>query len=89
MAGRNKLEAFGGCCNPMNLCILSDGSICTSESNLGRLKRYSAGGKLVSYIGTYADASGCKHVRVAAAPDGKRIYVADVFKGRIRVMEPK
>ena len=95
---RKGLEGFGACCNPMNLCFDASGSLYTSESGLGRLKRYSTDGEmldLVGYVGVtrFTAASGlaasCSNMAIDVTPDGHRIYVMDYKQNRIRVLERK
>ncbi len=95
---RTELEGFGSCCNPMNLSFGTDGVLYTSESGLGRVKRYSADGEylgLVGYVGTnrYTRASGmassCSNIAIDVTPDGKTIYVMDFRNKLIRVLKQK
>ncbi len=95
---RTDLEGFGSCCNPMNLCFGSDGVLYTSESGLGRVKRYSADGEylgLVGYVGTtrFTRASGmatsCSNIAIDVTPDGKTVYVMDFKNNQIRVLKHK
>jgi len=95
---RTSLEGFGACCNPMNLCFGADGTLYTSESGVGRVKRYTADGKfigLVGYVGTtrFSRASGlaasCSNIAIAVTPDGSRVYVMDYKARKIRVLEKK
>ena len=83
---RTDVKGFGSCCNPMNLCFSPKGEICTSESGVARVKRYSPEGKFLGLVGTYAGASGCVHVAVAVSKDGSRVYVIDVGLSTIRVL---
>jgi len=95
---REGLEGFGACCNPMNLCFGPDGSLYTAESGLGRVKRHAADGKFLGVVG-YADttrftrASGlaatCSNIALGISPDGKRLYVQDLKKSLIHILEKK
>jgi len=96
--GRAGLDGFGACCNPMNLCFDGAGSLYTSESGLGRVKRYSTDGKLLSLVGytgverfTRAGhlAASCSNIAIAVTPDGARVYVMDYTKNLIRVLQKK
>lgn len=98
--GKNRkgLEGFGACCNPMNLCFDARGVLYTAESGLGRVKRYSTGGKflsLVGYVGVdrFSRAGGfaasCSNIAIAVTPDGKRVYVMDYKNNCIRVLQQK
>ena len=46
----NDVHGFGGCCNPTDIAMLSDGRIVTSEKGLPRVKVYSSDGDLLSVI---------------------------------------
>ena len=61
----NEAEGFGSCCNPMNVRCAPNGDILTAESSIGHIKRVTADGKFVGYIGTASIAGGCKHVAIA------------------------
>jgi sugar lactone lactonase YvrE len=82
---RKSLEGFGSCCNPMNTCFDAGGNLYTSEAVVGRIKKYTADGKLLGLVGTVDVAAGCTRVTVAATPDGKRIFLLD--GPQIRVLE--
>lgn len=95
---RTGLEGFGACCNPMNLCFGPDGVLYTSESGLGRVKRYTTDGKfldLVGYVGTtrFEHGSGlaasCSNIAIAVTPDGERVFVMDYKNCLIRVLQKK
>jgi hypothetical protein len=88
-------EGFGSCCNPMNLCFGNDGILFTSESGLGRVKRYTPDGKylgLVGHIGVERftrasrQAASCSNIPLAVSKDQSRIYVLDFTANIIRVM---
>ncbi|HYW78097.1 MAG TPA: hypothetical protein VE890_00915 [Thermoguttaceae bacterium] len=95
---REGLEGFGACCNPMNVCFDGDGVLYTAESGLGRIKRYSKQGEMLSLVG-YVDtdrftsggahAASCSNMAVAVTPDGSRIYVMDYNHNKIRVLQKK
>jgi len=84
---RGGLEGFGSCCNPMNVRFGPGGELFTSESNVGRVKRYTRDGKLLGVVGVVPVPSGCKHVPLAISADGSRVYVADVGKSEIAILE--
>jgi len=88
-------KGFGSCCNPMNLCFGDDGVLFTSESGLGRVKRYTPDGKylgLVGHVGVERfnragrQAASCSNIPVAVSKDQSRIYVLDFTANIIRVM---
>ncbi len=93
---RTGLEGFGACCNPMNLCAGSDGVLYTSESGLGRVKRYTTDGEmldLVGYIGVERftrggrQAAACSNIAIAVTPDGDRVYVMDYTQNQVRLLQ--
>ncbi len=95
---RTELQGFGSCCNPMNLCFGPKGMLYTAESGMARVKRYTPEGKflaLVGYVGTdrFRQASGlassCSNIGIAVAADGNRVFVIDIKKNMIRVLEKK
>ncbi|MBL7044586.1 MAG: hypothetical protein ISR77_38525 [Pirellulaceae bacterium] len=96
--GRDDLKTFGACCNPMNICFDGQGVLYTTESGLGRVKRYTPDGEfidLVGYVGTERFwhgsglAASCSNMAIAVTGDGRRVYVMDYKHNRIRVLEKK
>ncbi|NOY79978.1 MAG: hypothetical protein GXP31_03130 [Kiritimatiellaeota bacterium] len=87
-ASRSDPAGFGGCCNPMNLCVTPDGSVYTSEATLGRIKRYDLNGRLRQVIGKASIPSGCRRVTVRVGPKRRRVYVLDNQNQRVHVLEP-
>jgi sugar lactone lactonase YvrE len=88
-SSRTDVVGFGSCCNPMNLRIGSDGVVYTSESNLGRVKRFTPDGEFLGVVGTVTIVPGCKHVAIAVSPDGKTVYMLDITRSHIVVMTEK
>jgi hypothetical protein len=96
------IDGFCGCCNPVNIAILPDGSFVTIEKGLMRVKVYDAEGKFVGVVAgsTELDWQGplqicirpeecqTKGFDVAVDSDG-RIYVLDTVKNVVRVFEKK
>lgn len=96
--GRDDLKTFGACCNPMNICFDGQGVLYTTESGLGRVKRYTPDGEfieLVGYVGTERFwhgsglAASCSNMAIAVTGDGRRVYVMDYKNNRIRVLDKK
>lgn len=84
---RTGVNGFEGCCNPMNLRPCGNGEILTAESGVGLIKRYSAEGE---YLGLLADVDlvgGCKHVAIATTPDQSRLFMLDVTRSTICVLD--
>ncbi len=95
-ASRTGMEGFGSCCNPMNVCFDRNGVLYTSESGVGRVKRYTRSGEflgLVGYVGVdrftraSAHAAACSNMAIAATAEGDRVYVMDYRPGAIRVLQ--
>lgn len=95
---RDQMEGFGSCCNPMNICFNTKGQLYTSESGLGRIKRYTPDGKflgLVGYVGTTRfnragrQSIACSNIEIALTKDESRIFVLDIEKNLIRVLKKK
>jgi len=95
---RSGLEGFGSCCNPMNLCFGSDGSLYTAESGLGRIKRYKPDGTFLGLVGSIGVerfntagglAASCSNIAIAVTRDGRRVYVMDYKNSLIRVLDQR
>ncbi|WP_299466046.1 hypothetical protein [uncultured Gimesia sp.] len=86
---RNGVEGFGSCCNPMNVAVGKAGEVYTAESNLGYIKRYSADGKYLDFVGKVDLVPGCKNVSIMVTPDGDRVYMMDLTRNHIIVMARK
>ncbi len=84
---RTGVEGFGSCCNPMNLAFNSDQDVYTAESTTGRIKRYSANGDLLGLVGQVEIVPGCKKVSIAVSPDSSRIYMLDITRTHIVMMQ--
>lgn len=93
------IDAFCGCCNPINIALLPDGRFVTCEKGLPRVKVYSAEGVFESVVAgpesfpenagvsAAAGLSDCRYGGLDAAVDSVgRIYILDLVKGDIRVM---
>jgi hypothetical protein len=85
---RKAIDGFGGCCNPMCIRIGPDGVVYTAESNLGHIKRFSPDGKFLGLVGTVKIVPGCKHVPIGIAANGHRVYMLDLTRSHVIVMEP-
>ena len=86
---RTGIDGFGSCCNPMNVCFDKKGYIYTAEASLGRIKQFDSKGKLISYIGDVDLVPGCKNVSIAVSPVNNNIYMLDLTRNHIKVMQPK
>ena len=86
---RTGINGFSSCCNPMNVCFDSDGGVYTAEASAGRIKRFDAEGNLLSYVGDVDLVPGCKNVSIAVSPVNENIYMLDLTRNHIKVMQPK
>ncbi len=85
--GDKKIEEFGSCCNPMNLCVAGTGEVYTAESGPDRVKRYTGDGKYLGLVGWFTGGKSCSCVDLAVSTDGGRVYVADTRTNTVRVLE--
>lgn len=88
-ADRTGADGFTSCCNPMNVCFSSCGDVFTAESTSGRIKRFAADGTFKSYVGDVKLVPGCKNVSIAVSADLDKIYMLDMTRGHIVLMERK
>jgi hypothetical protein len=82
-SARTGLEGFGSCCNPMNVAFGPGEAIYTAEDDTGRIKRYSADGKLLGLVGAVELKPGCKNCSIAVSSDGSRVYMLDITRNLI------
>ncbi len=93
------IEGFCGCCNPVGLALLPDGSCVTCEKGLPRVKVYSAEGVFACVVAgaesfpdncRTGDLSDCTTGGLDAAVDAQgRIYILDLAAADVRVMKRK
>lgn len=86
---RDGSEGFEGCCNPMNVNFGPGQTVYTAEASSGRVMQFSPEGKFLGVVGAVELVPGCKKVSIAVAPDGGRVYMLDITRGHIVVMEAK
>lgn len=84
---RTGIDGFSSCCNPMNVCFNQKGDVFTAEASTGRIKKFSADGEMLAYIGDVELVPGCKNVSIAVSPDENRVYMLDITRNHIVVME--
>jgi hypothetical protein len=85
----NDVEGFGGCCNPTDIALLSDGRVVTSEKGLPRVKVYSADGGLLSVVAP-PDVFARSTVSIDLATDQSgRVAVLDPHRGVVRIYEER
>jgi sugar lactone lactonase YvrE len=78
---------FGGCCNPTNVAVDSQGRVIVTEKAGPRAKLYDASGGLVAVVAAAVFDAGCRNMDVAADAQG-RIYVVDTVRLEICVFAP-
>lgn len=93
------IEGFCGCCNPINLALLPDGSFVTCEKGLPRVKIHAVDGSFACVVagpesfpenartgaGEGRSDGARSGLDAVVAPDG-RIFILDLVVGDIRVM---
>ncbi|TWT46745.1 hypothetical protein [Botrimarina hoheduenensis] len=84
---RESVEGFASCCNPMNVAFGADGAVYTAESKVGRVKKYTSEGVLVDLVGKVDLIPGCDKVTIAVAPQGERVYMLDITRNHIVVLQ--
>lgn len=82
-----EVDGFSGCCNPIHIALLADGSFVTAEKGIARVKKMSTGGAFIGVIA--GPASFFKGTRIAdLAVDGHgRVLVLDPDRKAIRIFE--
>ncbi|MEO1614833.1 MAG: hypothetical protein AAFV88_03225 [Planctomycetota bacterium] len=86
---RSSENGFGSCCNPMNSMPLPDGTVLTAESSIGHIKRFSADGTLIAYIGKAQIGGGCKHCAIGHDPENDLYYMMYQDKNAVCVLGNK
>jgi hypothetical protein len=84
---RTGVVGFGSCCNPMNIRFGPGGEVYTSEASVGRVKRFSPDGEFLGLIGNVTIVPGCKHVPIAISADGDHVYLLDITRTHIVVLQ--
>lgn len=87
-AGDKDPEAFGGCCNPMNVRTGASGSIYTSESE-GIVKRFSEKGEFQGIVAKAKVTGGCKNVAIAVTPKEDMLFFCDQPSSKVLVFAKK
>ena len=82
--GLTNPEDFVGCCNPVNLAVLRDGSIITAEKVASRVKVYDPDGRLKAIIGPENFDPRCVHLHLAV-DSRQRILVGDPIRRNIQI----
>lgn len=86
---RAGIDGFTSCCNPMNVCFDSSGHVYTAEASSGRIKRFNSKGDLIDFVGDVDLVPGCKNVSIAVSSVNDNIYMLDLTRNHIKLMQPK
>ncbi len=84
-----EIDGFCGCCNPVSIAMLPDGSVVTAEKFLPRVKVYDAAGKFVGVVaGVESFKEGTKGIDLAVDSAG-RVLVLDPAAKAVRIFTRK
>ncbi len=79
----NGIDDFHGCCNPVSLALLPDGSIVTVEKDTTRVKVYDKKGKKASLISGIDElVKGCTHIPMVTDSKGN-VYLGSKASNKI------
>ena len=82
-------EGFSGCCNPVHIAILPDGSFVTSEKGIVRIKVHKPYGDIYGFVALPEKFENALYAPdVTATPEGI-IYALDFNTNKIRVFRHK
>ncbi len=83
--GTAGVEGFIGCCNPISLLALSDGTVVAGEKGIFRVRRFTAEGDLLSFIAGEKEGE-LNHIPLFLDQSGLSIYISDgenITEGRL------
>jgi sugar lactone lactonase YvrE len=80
-------QSFKGCCEPKNICFDKDGHLYTAESKAWTVKKFSAAGAYINFIGTIPETGDCVRAAIACTKDN-RIFLLDYPRNFIRPVLP-
>lgn len=80
-------QSFRGCCEPKNVCFDAKGDLYTAESSNWTVKKFSATGSYINFIGTIAETGDCVRAAIACTKDN-RVYMLDTTRNIIRPVLP-
>ncbi len=86
-SAREGIRGFGSCCNPMNVAFGPEHTVYTAESGTGRIKQYSHDGELLQVVGAADLVPGCKKVSIGVSSDGNRVFMLDITRDHIVMMD--
>jgi hypothetical protein len=84
-----KIESFCGCCNPIHMAIMADGSFVTAEKGLPRVKVYDASGVFKSVVAPPSAFAQDVAALCPAVDSDSRVLVLDVKAGVVRAFAQK
>ncbi len=82
-----EIDGFLGCCNPVELTVLSNGSFVTSEKGIVRIKVYDESGKLLSIVAPPSKFKEDGKAPEIATDSNDLIYALDFDRNRIRIFK--
>lgn len=85
----NELEGFGGCCNPIHLALLKDGSLVTAEKGIARIKVYDVKGNMTDVVAGPAQFDSGTVIADLAIASNDEIYVLDPKRKGVRIFEKR
>jgi len=80
-------QSWKGCCEPKNVCFDKQGNLYTSESSNWTVKKYTATGNYINFIGSIAEVGDCVRATIVCTKDN-RIYMLDHPRNLIRPILP-
>jgi sugar lactone lactonase YvrE len=83
------VEGFVGCCNPIQMTMLDDGSFVTAEKGIVRVKVHDQTGRFKTLVAPHkAFNPGEANLDLAVSPHGQ-IFVLDSYGKKIRIFQEK
>jgi hypothetical protein len=94
------IDGFCGCCNPINIAVLSDDSFITCEKGLARIKVYGPEGAFIGVVAGPEQFDATVHVCTTpeqcqtggydvAVDTQDRVFILDTIKNRIKIFSRK
>jgi hypothetical protein len=94
------IEGFSGCCNPINIAVLSDDSFVTCEKGLARIKIYDPEGAFVGVVAGPEQFGATAHVCTTpeqcqsggydvAVDSQDRIFILDTVRNVVKIFSRK
>ena len=83
------IDAFSGCCNPVDIAVLPGGNIVTSEKSIVRIKVVSPNGDLVGVVAGPRQFDQSIKVLDVGVDSKARVLVLDPVRKEVRIFAPK